>query len=242
MERESGRCGRITKVTEVTDVTKITILDYYTFMRCTIRTQVQVESMTDRERAAVFIDLNNVEESIEIYKSMDLFLDYTRLVEVLTEGMDLVSAKAYDSIPKNNQDLSLLHDTLESAGFELVLKKPAPLTDGSERTCVQKEVDTSIVADVVSMAYEDVYDIAVIVTGDRDMRPAAETIERIGRKVVFAACYDVMSDELKEREGTVFIDDLYILQANGFYNRPECRSAAMGCVMKEAVSDECRYQ
>ena len=197
--------------------------------------------MTDRERAAVFIDLNNVEESIQEYKTMDLFLDYARLVEVLTEGMDLVSAKAYDSIPKNNQDLSLLHDTLESAGFELVLKKPAPLTDGSERTCVQKEVDTSIVADVVSMAYEDVYDTAVIVTGDRDMRPAAEAIERIGRKAVFAACYDVMSDELKEREGTVFIDDLYILQANG-YDRQGCRSAAMGCVMKEAVSDECRYQ
>lgn len=111
--------------------------------------------MEEKIRAAVFIDLNNVEESIREYRESGMFLDYTRLVDVLTEGMELVSAKVYDAVPRNNPDLAALHGTLESAGFELVLKVPAPVENNMERTCVQKEVDTSLVADVVSMAYED---------------------------------------------------------------------------------------
>ena len=107
-----------------------------------------------------------------------------------------------------------------------------------ERTCVQKEVDTSLVADVVSMAYEDRFDKAIIVSGDRDMRPAAECIERIGKTAVFAACYDVMCSELKEREGTLYIDDLYVLQATDYTRRLDCTSAAQGCIMKEVVADE----
>lgn len=194
-----------------------------------------MEGMT---RAAVFIDLNNVEESIQEYKEADMFLDYTRLVDVLTDGMELESAKVYDSVPRNNPDLTALHETLESAGFDLVLKVPAPVENNMERTCCQKEVDTSLVADVVSMAYEDLYDTAVIVSGDRDMRPAAECIERIGKKAVFASCYDVMCSELRSREGSLFIDDLYVLQAIDYSTRLECRSTADGCVMKEVVADE----
>lgn len=194
-----------------------------------------MEGMT---RAAVFIDLNNVEESIQEYKEADMFLDYTRLVDVLTDGMELESAKVYDSVPRNNPDLTALHETLESAGFDLVLKVPAPVENNMERTCCQKEVDTSLVADVVSVAYEDLYDTAVIVSGDRDMRPAAECIERIGKKAVFASCYDVMCSELRSREGSLFIDDLYVLQAIDYSTRLECRSTADGCVMKEVVADE----
>ena len=97
--------------------------------------------MEEKIRAAVFIDLNNVEESIREYRESGMFLDYTRLVDVLTEGMELVSAKAYDAVPRNNPDLTALHGTLESAGFELVLKVPAPVENNMGRTCVQEEVD-----------------------------------------------------------------------------------------------------
>lgn len=107
------------------------------------------------ERAAVFIDLNNVEESIQEYKQADMFLDYTRLVNVLTEGMELVSAKVYDSIAKHNPELNALHESLESAGFEMVLTVPVLLENNMKRTCCQKEVDTWLVANVVSMAYMD---------------------------------------------------------------------------------------
>lgn len=189
-------------------------------------------------RVAVFIDLNNVEESIQEYKEADMFLDYTRLVDVLTEGMELKAARVYDSIPKNNPDLTSLHDSLESAGFDLVLKVPASVENNMERTCCQKEVDTSLVADVVSMAYEDAYDTAIIVSGDRDMRPAADCIERIGKNAVFVSCYDVMCSELKSREGSLFIDDLYVLQAIDYSTKYECRSIAHGSIMKEAVADE----
>ena len=194
--------------------------------------------MEETVSAAVFIDLNNVEESIQEYKEAGMFLDYSRLVDVLTDGMRPTSVKVYDSIPRNNPDLTALHDVLESAGFDLVLKVPAPLLNNMERTCCQKEVDTSLVADVVSIGYENRYDTAIIISGDRDMRPAADCIERIGKKAVFVSCYDVMCSELRSREGSLFIDDLYVLQAIDYSTKFECRSTADGCVMKEAVADE----
>ena len=55
---------------------------------------------------------------------------------------------------------------------------------------------------------------------------------------MFAACYDVMCSELKEREGTLYIDDLYVLQATDYTRRLDCTSAAVGCIMKEVVADE----
>lgn len=70
------------------------------------------------------------------------------------------------------------------------------------------------------------------------MRPAAETIETIGKKAVFVSCYDVMCTELKNREGTRYIDDLYVLQATDFSRKTECSSIVGGCIAKEVVSDE----
>ena len=134
----------------------------------------------------IFIDLNNVEYGMNAFRSEGMYLDYSHLVEVLSEGYDLMDVKVYDSKPvRGNSELISLHLSLTNAGMDVILKDPAPLENNMDRSCTQKEVDTSLVADVISNAYEDRYDVALIVSGDRDMRPAGDCIKRIGKDTLY---------------------------------------------------------
>lgn len=190
------------------------------------------------ERIEFFIDLNNVEESIREYKKHGLYLDYSELLQMLSEGRKCTGVNVYDSDPtKDNKLLYELHDRLRNAGYRLVLKKPAAVEYNTVRTCMQKEVDTSLCVDVVSHAYEDAYDTAVIISGDRDMRPSAECAERLGKKVVFAAMYDVMCPEIRDRDGTMILDEMFVLRSTD-YRTPLDTESIASFIAAEAVCDE----
>ncbi|WP_147107256.1 NYN domain-containing protein [Tateyamaria sp. syn59] len=51
----------------------------------------------------------------------------------------------------------------------------------------EKGVDTRLATDLVSLAWEDAYDVAVLVTSDQDFVPAAEILQNKGKKVIHAA-------------------------------------------------------
>ncbi len=50
----------------------------------------------------------------------------------------------------------------------------------------EKGIDTRIATDLVSLAWESAYDIAVLVSADQDFVPAAEYLQVKGVKVVHA--------------------------------------------------------
>jgi uncharacterized LabA/DUF88 family protein len=45
----------------------------------------------------------------------------------------------------------------------------------------EKGVGVEIATDMVSLAYRDLYDAAILVSGDGDLAPAVQEIRRIGR-------------------------------------------------------------
>jgi len=51
---------------------------------------------------------------------------------------------------------------------------------------VEKGVDTAIVTDMIRLAWEDAYNVAVVVSSDRDLVPAVEFLDAKGRKVIQA--------------------------------------------------------
>lgn len=51
----------------------------------------------------------------------------------------------------------------------------------------EKGVDTRIVADMISLAWADAYDVAVLVSADRDFVPVAEFLQTKGIKVIHGA-------------------------------------------------------
>ena len=50
----------------------------------------------------------------------------------------------------------------------------------------EKGVDVAIATDMIKLAWEDVYDWAVLVSSDRDFVPAVEFLNAKGRKVLHA--------------------------------------------------------
>jgi uncharacterized LabA/DUF88 family protein len=55
----------------------------------------------------------------------------------------------------------------------------APITATTE-----KGVDTAIVADMIALAWQDAYDVAVLASLDKDLTPAVEFVQQKGKRVI----------------------------------------------------------
>ncbi|WP_207187359.1 NYN domain-containing protein [Rhodospirillum rubrum] len=62
-----------------------------------------------------------------------------------------------------------------------------PYCGNDMRGTEEKGVDTAIVTDMISLAWENAFDIAVLVSADRDFVPVAEYLHTKGIKVIHAA-------------------------------------------------------
>jgi len=51
---------------------------------------------------------------------------------------------------------------------------------------VEKGIDTAIATDMISLAWEDAWDIAILVSSDRDFIPVVEFLIAKGRRVINA--------------------------------------------------------
>jgi uncharacterized LabA/DUF88 family protein len=67
-----------------------------------------------------------------------------------------------------------------------VAVETCPTCKGSMRGTVEKGVDTLIATDMIRLAWEDTYDLAVLATSDADLVPAAEFLGAKGKKVIQA--------------------------------------------------------
>lgn len=61
-----------------------------------------------------------------------------------------------------------------------------PACGGSLRRTQEKGVDTAIVTDMIRLAWESAYDVAVLVSSDSDLVPAVEFLDLRGRRIVQA--------------------------------------------------------
>jgi uncharacterized LabA/DUF88 family protein len=61
-----------------------------------------------------------------------------------------------------------------------------PKCKGDMRGTVEKGVDSAIVTDMINLAWENSYEVAVLVSADRDFIPAVQFLDAKGRKVVHA--------------------------------------------------------
>lgn len=68
--------------------------------------------------------------------------------------------------------------------FVMLKTRPLVLRGG---TYIQKGVDTLLATDMVAMAFLNHYDIAVLVSGDGDLAPAAEAVKAAGKQIIVAA-------------------------------------------------------
>jgi NYN domain-containing protein len=75
---------------------------------------------------------------------------------------------------------------------------------------VEKGVDAAIITDLLSMAFDDNYDNAVLVSGDADYAPAVQYIQKKTDKQIVQAFFKSHGDQLRTAcWDHIFFEDLY---------------------------------
>lgn len=168
--------------------------------------------MNGKLRMKIFIDLNNIEKGVRDYRYCGMFVDYRELVNIVSDGYEVVGMHVYDGKPENGKpEMASLHQVLKYQGFEVTELECAVYVDEYGTHYRQKEVDTSMTVDIVEMSCENLCDCIVVVSGDRDFRPALISAKRHGIKTMVVSTVGSLSEELgKESDAVVLIEDLPI--------------------------------
>lgn len=84
-----------------------------------------------------------------------------------------------------------------------------PACKAALKGTVEKGVDAAVITDLLTLAFDDNYDIAVLISGDADYAPAVQYIQKKTDKQVVQAFFRAHGDELRNAcWDHVFFDDL----------------------------------
>ena len=148
------------------------------------------EEKKSKERISIFIDGSNFYNSTAVLNIVGK-VNFQKLLDELTGNRELVNAYYYvapldfETNPKkywkHQRFLAMLK---EIPKFNVVLctLKKIKKKDGSFEFVVKGD-DARLIHDFIVGAYENLYDTAIIVSGDEDFAPMIKTAQRLGKKV-----------------------------------------------------------
>ncbi len=148
-----------------------------------------------RERVMIFIDGSNLFWSARKWNKKPNFrVDVLKLVKFLSLDRFLVRPYFYCGIgvPPSPGQVKF-HHKLKYSGISVVTR---PLRRRGTKW-VEKGVDVALVTDMLGMAFRNVYDIAVLVSGDRDLAQAVDEVKRLGKRVEIASFGYTIAEEMK---------------------------------------------
>lgn len=138
------------------------------------------------ENVAVFLDAPNF---YRCAKDNKLEIEPNDVMQIVKNFGRTVVAFAYLAL-KDGMPVDYLARRHSQAGLEVKFVPP---------TYSSKDVDTTMVADIVQTSYEFNVDTIVIISGDADFIPAVEIARRRGKRVVLIAFQKNCSEALRCR-------------------------------------------
>ena len=97
------------------------------------------------------------------------------------------SRSSKDVAKKLTRWLDSLSERLDVTVSKQVISQLRGIANTESTQYVEKAVDVMIATDMVSMAYENKYDVAYLLSADGDFTPAVKKAREIGRKVFVAS-------------------------------------------------------
>ncbi len=152
----------------------------------------------------VFIDGSNLYHSLKDIKIKKI--NFKKLLSYLSENKLLISTFYYNAsldISVNQEkywDQQKFFNFLRKIpDFNVVLCRMRKHKNNKKEKLNfdVKGDDVYLAVDLVSGAYENLYDIAIIVSGDEDFVPAIQKAQKLGKKVVNAYFNSTSSNYLK---------------------------------------------
>jgi len=151
-------------------------------------------------RVAIFFDGKNFHSGLKTVAEGTVTVDYTKLSQWIilqVGGSRLWGAYYYTGVEAKNsegadiqQGLAHFLDGLERLPGFFVYRflrkwrqRRCPTCGNTVRYSQEKEVDTTMVADMLRLAAVNAFDIAVLVSGDSDHAPAVEGVRALGKQV-----------------------------------------------------------
>lgn len=175
-------------------------------------------SQNKSERVIIFIDGSNFYHSIkETFNVYHEEIDFRKLIDILKAGRLLVGVYYYNAALdiKFNKDVywkqqKFFADLRKIPGFNVILanmRKTVRANGKIEYTVKGDDIYLGI--DMVSLAYENQYDIAILVSGDGDFSPAVKRVQKLGKKVENAYFIISRSSLLKQVcNKSILLDDI----------------------------------
>ncbi|MBW1819808.1 MAG: NYN domain-containing protein [Deltaproteobacteria bacterium] len=140
------------------------------------------------ERVAVFIDGSNLYHALRSnFSRQDL--KFTDFIKQLTGSRRLFRAYYYNVLQDPTQRADAHRDQQDFLGalretpYLEVRLGGMKLAQGVP---VEKGIDVMIVTDLLNLAWEDLYDVAVLVSGDSDFAYALQAVKNLGKYVEVA--------------------------------------------------------
>jgi len=158
------------------------------------------------ERVIIFIDNSNIFKGFRKY---DIKADYEKLKNIITKGRKLHGIFLYEGVvyPMSPEKKKWYKNLSEKSGYMIKTSfDKIALNDAFE-----KKIDIKIAIDVISLAYENAYDTAVLVSGDGDFVPVIKKLKELDKNVeVWAFRYSLanaLKEELKQ-ENLYYLDEI----------------------------------
>ena len=155
-----------------------------------------------KERVAIFIDGSNL-----YYSLKDLGIkkaDFKKMLGSLTKDKLLISTFYYNASLNRGIDegkyweQQKFFDVLRKIpDFKVILCRMRKHKKDGKFIFDVKGDDVYLAVDLVSGAYENLYDTAIIISGDEDFVPAIQKAQKLGKKVVNAYFKSTSSNYLK---------------------------------------------
>jgi nijmegen breakage syndrome protein 1 len=143
-------------------------------------------------------------------------IDYNKLLKEISIDTDLIRGYFYDAVSEPiDSRKSGFFDMLRGLGVTVVTKKLRHKSvickhcnKGELNVPYQKGVDVALVTDVMSLANEDAYDIAIIVSGDNDFVDAINYVKSKGKKVwVVSFVNSLGEDTMRSADRVIRLDN-----------------------------------
>jgi uncharacterized LabA/DUF88 family protein len=159
-----------------------------------------VSENSPRERVAIFIDGSNLYHSLE-ENCRRFDLDFGAFSSKLSGSRTLFRTYYYnvlrdrDRNPQAYQDQQKFLTALYSTPY---LEVRLGISKMRGDTAVEKGIDITLATDLLRFAWQDLYDVAILVSGDGDFAYALQAAKDMGKHVEVAAFPSNLSWELAQ--------------------------------------------
>lgn len=161
-------------------------------------------------------------EKIAPGKKIDFQLLKNRIVENFNGNCngkydgDLVRVYYYDAIvdsthPKFDEQNEYLATIKKINGYQIRLGKLTPTGKNGSGSLKQKGVDVLLATDMITKAYTDQYEFAILIAGDSDFLEVVNAVKDSGKRVVGMYFKEHIADDLYDALDTR-------IELNNFYN------------------------